>query len=154
MNSGVDKMASQNPQIAKQKRKKRRKENLKNATMHPQMQNPRFFSADFTSLRMASLCRESFYITLPDSLGELASKKNVPINCLWLKGVMIAFLSCVVTNQLTLQLPWLWPRQNFPYNINIISTRYYMMLENKEYKFSELTLKELYGWQIQVTNLI
>ena len=75
MNSGVDKMASQNPQIAKQKRKKRRKENLKNATMHPQMQNPRFFSADFTSLRMASLCRESFYITLPDSLGELASKK-------------------------------------------------------------------------------
>ena len=99
-------MASQNPQIAKKKeRKKRRKENLKNATMHPQMQNPRFFSADFTSLRMASLCRESFYITLPDSLGELASKKNVPINCLWLKGVMIAFLSCVVTNQLTLQLP-------------------------------------------------
>ena len=43
--------------------------------MHPQMQNPRFFSADFTSLRMASLCRESFYITLPDSLGDLASKK-------------------------------------------------------------------------------
>ena len=29
-----------------------------------------------------------------------------------------------------------------------------MMLENKEYKVSELTLKELYGWQIQVTNLI